>query len=173
MNRNADPNYPIVDGFVLDTLLKCNLQFRALATQKFEAIRRASGMRSRWWLCPESAATDFEIPAFDAYEYAIPIVPGSVIWGFIFVASGNAGPFSFNVSDNCTDVPLFSEVIRADNFGLNSLQASRQQFLPRPVTIAEPGLVNVQICSQQTTAAQGVQLILCGGEPVTRQNIGG
>ena len=172
MNRNADPNYPIVDGFTCDSLLKCNLQFRALATRQFEAMRRASGRRTRWWLCPQSAASDFAIPALDAYEEGIPIVPGSVIWGYMFVANGNPGPFSFQVTDNCTDVPLFSEVVRCDNFGLNALQASRQQFLPRPVTIAGQGLINVQICSQQSTAAQGVQLVLCGGEPKPREVIG-
>ena len=158
MNRNANPNYPIVDGFRLNTLLKCDLQFMALATKQFEAMRRSGAMRSRMWLTPESNA--FVIPARDSYEYAFPVVPGSLIWGFIFVSSGNARPFSIKVIESCTDVPLFGEVIRGDNF-----VGTGQRFLPRPLVIPEPGLVNVQICSQQGTDASGVQFILCGGEP--------
>jgi hypothetical protein len=165
MNLNADPNYPIMDGFTLNTSLRCNLRFRALALQNFEGMRRASGFRSKYWLCPESAS--LVIPAYDSYEYGIPVVPGSVIWGFIFVTNDNDGPFSIQVTESCTDIPLFSEVVRGDNFLLSDSAEPppEQQFLPRPLVVPPPGLLHAVICSQQGSDATGVQLVLCGGEP--------
>jgi hypothetical protein len=179
MNRNTDPNYPVADGFLRNVQLRCNLEFRALAMQRFEAMRRSGAFRTKAWCVPES--NSIAIPADDAYEYGFPVVPGSVIWGFTFVNNNpdaNPGPFSFTVIESCTDQPLFSEVIRSDNFqgtateddaALNQIQ----QLLTRPIVIPEPGQLTAQICSQQSTAASGIQLVLWGGEPVARSVIGG
>jgi hypothetical protein len=170
MNLNADPNYPIVDGFTLNTNLRCNLRFQALALQRFEAMRRSGGMRSKYWVTPQNSY--LSIPAYDAFEESIAIVPGSIIWGIIFVNSVvegvvNSGPFSFQITESCTDVPLFSEVVRTDLYEASDGIEARngQKILARPLIISEPGQLNVQICSQQSTAALGVQVILCGGEP--------
>ena len=183
MNINADPNYPIIDGFVLNTSLKRNLRFRSLAMEKYEAIRRSGAFRTKYWVVAPPLIIQngafIQIGAFDSLEYGLPVVPGSAIWGFIWVNAfpdTNPGPFSFQVTESCTDVPLFSEVIRADQFASSDgiQPPPEQQLLPSPIIIPEPGLLNVQICSQQTTPVGGIgvgggfpniQLILCGGEP--------
>lgn len=170
MNLNADPNYPIIDGFMLSTNLRCNLRFNALALQRYEAIRRAGGYRSKCWLSPHNSQQ--AIPGNDSFEESLPVVPGSVIWGYNFVNSivqgvTNTGPFSFQVSDSCSDVPFFSEVIRTDKFHLSDGILSRhgQQLFSRPLVVGESGLLNVIICSMQPADALGVQVMLVGGEP--------
>ena len=165
MDLNAHYEYEAIDGFLLLQNIGCNLTFGSLAIREYEALRRSGRYRSRAWTIPESSS--FVIPALDAYEYQIRCVPGAAIWGYSFV-SESGGPFSFQISETCTDVPLFSEVIRADNFALQNTLAelsNGQQFLPRLLIIPEPGLINVQIASQQATDASGIQLVLWGGEP--------
>ena len=160
------PDYPIIDGFLLDTSLKCDLTFRSLALQEWDRLRRAGSFRSKYWLVPDDST--IAIPAWDSYEKEVSCVPGSAIWGFIFVAPSGSGPFSFQIRDVCTDVALASEVIRGDNFnaGTNgSLSSVYQQPFSRLLIVAHQGLLAVEICSQQTTSQTHVQLVLCGGEP--------
>ena len=95
-----------------------------------------------------------------------------MIWGYNFVNAAvggvtNPGPFSMQISDSCSDTPLFSEVIRTDNYPFSDQLEARhgQQLLARPLVISEPGLLNIQICSLQSFDALGVQVMLCGGEP--------
>jgi hypothetical protein len=170
MNMNANPNYPIVDGFILNTSLRCNLRYSAMVLARYEAMRRAGGLRSKCWVAPQNAQQ--VIPAYDSFEESIPIPPGSIIWAYNFVnaeVSGvtNPGPFSMQISDSCSDTPMFSEVIRTDNMRVSDGIESRhgQQLLSRPLVIAEPGQLNIQICSFQDFDALGVQVILYGGEP--------
>ena len=68
MNINANPNYPIVDGFILNTKLACNLRFANMALQRYEAMRRAGGLRSKCWLAPQNAQQ--VIPAYDSLRKA-------------------------------------------------------------------------------------------------------
>lgn len=162
-----NPAYPVSDGFLLNTHLRCNLRFRSMVLAEFEALRRAGSYRSKYWVVPRDS--NIAIPARNSFEYQENVVPGSALWGFLWTQSGNAGPFSFQVREACTKVPLFSEVVRADNFS-----ASISGDEPAPVAypfgrlliVPTPGLISIEICSQQTTDATGVQLVLCGGEPM-------
>jgi hypothetical protein len=154
---NITPDeYPIVDGFLLNTGLKCDLTFMALAIGQYIAVRRSGGLRSRTWLIPEDSQAN-PIPARDAYEYQVYMDPGSVIWAYTFLAP--AGLFSWQVTESCTDVPLLSEPVTS--LGVLNVQ----QLLTKPLVVGAPGLLNVQICSLATEDTTGVQLILWGGEP--------
>jgi len=165
MNVTPD-DYPIISGFILNTQLYCDLEFWPMAIAEYDALLRAGSYRSKAWTIPLDSAAD-PIPAFGSFKYEIYCVPGSAIWGFGFVDGSNAGPFSFNVRDACSGVSLMSEEIRADQY----LDVD-QQFLPKLLIIATPGLLAVDICSQQTTDASGVQLVLYGAEPVTPVDCG-
>jgi hypothetical protein len=161
------PNYPLIDGFLLDTSLKCDLTFRSLALTEWERLRRAGAFRSKIWTIPDDS--NIGIPAFDSYEKEISCVPGSAIWGFVFVSPSGSGPFSIQIRDACTDVAIASEVIRADKFnaGTNGTpQSVYQQPFSRLLVVAHQGLLSVEICSLQSTNQLGVQLALFGGEPV-------
>lgn len=166
---DIESQYPVRDGFLLRTDLRCEPSMLALAVEQYEALRRSRAMRTKYWMIPES--TSFVVPADDAYEIEVKCIPGAAIWGFIFVPIGGAaGPFSFQVRESCTDVPLLSEVVRTDNYTLASQDgviqgAYSQNLLPKLLIIPSPGLLTVEIASQQSTNAN-VQLILCGGEPV-------
>lgn len=173
MTPSIESQFPIRDGFVLRTDLRCEPTYLALAIEEYIALRRSRAMRSKFWMIPES--TSFVVPAQDAYEYEVTCVPGAAIWGFVFVViSGNvdepAGPFSFQVRESCTDVPLLSEVIRADNYKGGAVDGSiqgggSQNLLSKLLVVPIPGLVTVEIANLGATDAN-VQLILCGGEPV-------
>ena len=108
------------------------------------------------------------IPAWNSYEYQIRCVPGAAIWGFIWTQGANAGPFSFQIRDACSSVAVASEWIRTDAFTQAGPLGSApfQQPFSKLIVVGTPGLVTIEICSQQTTDATGVQLVLCGGEPV-------
>lgn len=160
MNVTPD-SYPIISGFTLDTSLYCDLEFKPLAIAEYDALLRSGAYRSKAWVVPPDPNTD-AIKAFGSFVYEVDCVPGAAIWGFSFVDSANAGPFSFQVRDACTGVPLMSEEIRTDSF-----VDSDQQLLPKLLVVATPGLVAVEICSLQATDATGVQLILYGAEPVS------
>ena len=153
-------DYPVIDGFVLNTKLRCNLTFGAMAIQEYEAIRRSGSYRTRAWCVPGDSTS--QIPAQDAIEHQLHMDPGTVIWGFTFIAT--AGLFSWQATESCTDVPLNSEPIIAS-------ANTRQQFLPKRWVISIPGLVNVQIMSLATVPTSGVQLVLWGGEPVNTKTV--
>lgn len=167
---NADPRYPIIDGFLYDVTLRCDLKFRSLAVEQCECLRRSGSYRSRMWPVPPDSSSQLLIPAFGSYEYQIQMVPGSAIWGFIWVPLSDdlTGPFSITARDACTDVYLFSEVIRTDQYNDTNgdVPPPYQQTLPRLLVIAGVGLVTVEICSQQSANANSIQVIFCGGEPV-------
>lgn len=148
--------YPIIDGFVLKTSLRPNLTFIALAVKEYEALRRSGNLRCRNWTIPNDPNNQ-TIPARDAFEYQVFMLPGSAIWGYSFI--GQAGQFSFQVTDACTDVPFFSEPIV-------SLGTNKQQLLSKLQVISKPGLVNVQICSLAAVDTKNVQVVLWGGEPL-------
>ena len=161
---------PILDGFSFSTKLRCNLTFRALAVQQYEALRRATAMRNKIWCVPQDSTIN--IPAFDSYERQVRVATGSVIWGYSF--SGNTGQQadslgsqSWEVRDACDDIPLWSEIVTR-RFALQNPAAGfnqvPQQVLSRLLVVGPPGLLNVIIANTYATAQVG-QLILYGGEP--------
>jgi hypothetical protein len=151
------PNYPVRDGFLLDTTLRCNYTFKSLALSNFEPLRRAGAYRSRMWTVPTDPR-NITIPKYDAYEYQCFLPVGSAIWGYIFNAPQNQ--FSFQVKDACTDVPLWSEPI------VSTGQTHKQQRLSKLLVVGNPGLLNIEICNLTGSDATNVQIILCGGIPV-------
>ena len=158
----------MIDGFLLNTTMKCTPNFRQMALEQWDALRRTGSYRSKDWTTPENSL--IAIPAWNSYEYQQKAVPGSAIWGFTWVqGGGNAGPFSFQVRDACTGVAIASEAIRADRFngtGGSGQPAPFQQPFARLIVVAAQGLITIEIYSQQTTDATQIQLVLHGGEPV-------
>lgn len=157
-NQNVLDQYGIIDGFLLNTQLRCNLKFKSMAIQGYEALRRSGNYRSRAWVIPQDPA-NIVIPARDAIEFQVSVHAGSAIWGYTFLAT--AGLFSFQVTDTCTDVPSQSEVLVAQALSAGSKQAPFSKLM----VVSRPGLLNVQICSLATVDTAGIQLILWGGEP--------
>jgi hypothetical protein len=168
MTPSIESQYPIRDGFLLRTDLRCEPTYLALALEQFEPLRRARSYRARYWMTPESTKS-FQVPASDSYEQEVTCVPGSVIWGFIWHCDAQQGSLSFQVREACTDVPLLSEVIRTDAFATGAQDGSAlvysQNLLPRLLVIPSPGLLVVEIANL-TAVPQKAQVVLCGGEPV-------
>lgn len=161
------PDYPVIDGFLANTTMKCTPNFRQMARAEWDTLVRTGSYRSKQWPVPENS--NIAIPAWNSYEFQIKCVPGSALWGFIWTQGANAGPFSIQVRDACTGVSAFSEPVRCDKFsaaGGSGQPAPFQQPFSRIIVLGTPGLVTVEICSQQTTDATQVQLVLCGGEPM-------
>jgi hypothetical protein len=148
----------IIDGFLFNTRLKCNLQFLPMALDQYEPLRRAGAFKT-WILTVPEDPQSSPIPAFDAFEYQTRCKPGSTYWAYSLI--GAAGSFSVQITDSCTDVPLFSEVILSTGDS-NAVQCP----LPRLLIVPEPGLLNVQICNLTSENVTGVQFILWGGQPV-------
>lgn len=161
---NIQDAYPVIDGFVFASQQRCGLRFRDVVLEQFEALRRAGGFRSKTWLAPKDSS--FQIPARDSFEYQLFLKPGSVIWGYTFVAvtgqqqAETPGTMSFNVRDGCDDIPLFSEVVTRQN----QTTPYPQQYLSKLLIVGRPGLLNVEICNTFAAANTG-QLVLWGGEP--------
>lgn len=176
-----EPEYPILDGFLLSNKLRCNLTFKSLAIQEYEKLRRATGMRNRVWCIPQDSS--ILIPARDSYERQVWIPAGSAIWGYSFSGqTGNQngqvhadpttwGTQSWEVRDSCDDLPLFSEIATRRNSVQNPIltlgvnpNGVPQQMLSRLLVIGPPGLLNVVIANTYATQQVG-QLVLFGGMP--------
>lgn len=161
--------YPVVDGFLLDTLERCNMKFEALAIEQFHDLRRSAAFRPQAWCVPTDVVS-FEVPAFGSYEYQVYIKPGSAIWGYTFTgdsdAGGNGGIDSFQIRETCTDVPLCSEFLTKRPEGANFFGKiwSKQQYLTSLLVVPAPGLLHVELATTCATPRQ-IQLILWGGEP--------
>lgn len=169
---SADQAYPVIDGFTFSTKFRCNMRFRNVAVQEYEAIRRAGALRNKSWLTPQDST--ILIPALDSYERQIWMPEGSVIWGYTFVglcgeqdndSPEEAGTQSWEVRDGCDDVPLFSEVVTQQLYAGQPNRLLIQNYLAKPLLVGPPGLINVVICNTFRTPQVG-QLILYGGEPV-------
>jgi len=148
--------YPIIDGFLLSTKLKCDLRFMPLALHEFEALRRSRAYAQRILTIPEDAGGTI-IPNRNVFEYGFRCLPGSAFWGYSFVAP--SGLYSVNVRDNCADETLFSEVLLATG------DVTKQRPFAKLMILGAPGLLNVQLCSLSGTDMTGVQFLLWGGEP--------
>jgi hypothetical protein len=157
--------YPILDGFRLNTLLRCDLTFGSLAIEQYNALRRVRAFRSKGWCVPNDTQSEL-IPAFDSYEYQVHMKPGSAIWGYTFTGD-SSGTDSFQVRETCTDVPLFSEVLTKQPETaplLGEASWAQQQMLPSLLVVPAPGLLHVEIATTSSTP-RAIQLILWGGEP--------
>jgi hypothetical protein len=151
-------DYPVIDGFTLNTTLRCDLSFEAMVLDKYKYLRRAKGLRTKILTIPEDPAS-IVIPARDSYEYEVKCKPGAAYWGYTFVAS--KGNFSWSVREACTEEPLVSEVVLSCASG----PPYPQQFLSKLLVVPIPGLLTVTICSLVSSDTANVQLILWGGEP--------
>jgi hypothetical protein len=168
--------YPILDGYVFSTKLRCNLTFKNLVLQQYEALRRSTAMRNKTWCVPQDS--QIKIPAFGSYERQVSVPAGSVIWGYSFVgltAGADPGtatpPFtgtqSWEIRDNCDDIPLFSEIVTrrfADQSPVNGFNAVPQQYLTKLLVVGIPGLLNVILANTYATDQSG-QLLIFGGTP--------
>jgi hypothetical protein len=157
--------YPILDGFVLKTLQRCNLKFSALAIEQYNALRRLKAYRSKSWCVPNDTQSQ-QIPAFDSYEYQVYMKPGSAIWGYTFTGD-SSGTDSFQVRETCTDVPLISEFVTKQPETAELIAEptwSQQQLLSCLLVVPSPGLLHVEIATTSSSDRQ-IQLILWGGEP--------
>lgn len=163
--------YPVLDGFQFASKLRCNLTFRALAIQQFEALRRSGGFRNKTFCIPQDST--IKIPAYGSYERQVWVPAGSVIWGYSF--SGETGQTngsqSWEVRDSCDDIPVFSEVVTRRMAALNPIpvlgvnsNAVPQQILSKLLVVGPPGILNVVICNTYGTDQVG-QLVLYGGVP--------
>lgn len=161
--------FPTIDGYMLDTKQRCNMRYKALAIEQFQALRRSRAFRTKQWTVPNDI-NSFPIPANDSYEYQVWMKPGSAIWGYTFTgdatAGGNGGIDSFQVTETCTNVPLFSEFVtkQPEEENFFGVVWSRQQYLSELLIVPSPGLLHVEIA---TTAPvnRNIQLVLWGGEP--------
>ncbi len=159
-----EDDYPVLDGFLFQSDLKCDLQFLPFAIREFEALRRAGSYRTKAWPVPADSKA-FLIPANDSYELQLPVKPGSAIWGYSFIGSfgGLVGAtiqtLAFEVRDGCDDVKLFSEAVTRQ-----AETPAPQQALSKLYIVGPPGLLNVVISNTFPNDETG-QLILWGGEP--------
>ena len=164
---------PIIDGFIFNTLLRDNMTYLAQTLPSFEALRRANRYRTRWLMIPQDPLTG--VPVFDEYTLQCAVTPGSIYWAMMFVnqfgGTGTGPLYSVQISDGCTGEELLSEFMGTQNFP--TAQMGNQLPLPYPLIIGQPGLINVRIASQQTTVAgqQQVQLILCGAQPISDEEM--
>lgn len=179
--QSALETYPVIDGFVYSTNLRCDLQFKPAALREYERLRRSQTFRQKQWLIPRGpeGTTGVEgivaVPAFDSFEMQVSVGTGSVIWGYSFVGitegehtpeTLNPGTQSFEVRDACDDIALFSEIITrryAVQNPVPSLNPVPQQYLSKLLVVGPPGLLNVVLANTYNTP-QLAQLVLYGGE---------
>jgi hypothetical protein len=160
--------YPIIDGFLYNTLLRPNRTNLAMVLKEYESLRKSGAYRTRWLTIPENPSA-IAIPAANEYSYQAFVTPGSAYWGWIFVA-GNTSLYSIQVTDAATKLPIWNvEASMARVTGSINPGQGKQNLFQKLLIVGQPGILNVSICSLSGAANTGVQLILCGGEPVPEE----
>lgn len=144
----------IVDGFMLSaSQLYLPINYRAHALAQMEILRRAAAYRCREYTVPNKLQT--VIPAFSQVEQQVAVNPGSYVWAISF-ASLPVGPvdessFIFiQITDACTEVPFFSDYIRATQYkptpaATGNSVTRNPPLLSPPRLIGEPGHLDVEI----------------------------
>lgn len=141
----------VVDGFTLSaSTIYLPTTYRVSVLASMEALRKARGYRSRWFITPVDS--DQPIGARSQLEYQIQTQPGSYVWGISFSAPFNdtgtevdADFIYFQITDACTETPFFSDYAKASAFEFTQTSVIRAPFLMMPRLIGEPGLLNVEI----------------------------
>lgn len=175
MNPSDNTLWPVIDGFEFNTRLRQNgTMIDLVLRERLDASRRSGGRRVKWWTCPNDPSATV-IPANDAYEENITIEAGGQIDGYIFVAGTDqdgtpidGSLFSVQVTENCTDTKVFSEVLNMGTAGGGSLMPGEGKWIPlaKPIVAGQRSTYSVEICSLNTLDAINCQLILTGEEPV-------
>lgn len=166
---NYDPGYPMVpDGFAMQASLRPGLpkRYRPDAVGALAWLREAREIYyPKWYVAPlDPAAT---IAAYDTYTQQTRMVPGAYIWGWQFIALGDAttGQFYVQLVDPCTRQSVFQSYVNAASMtNTNAWEVPR--LLTQPYKIESQGLLDMQIRNNSATAA-GCQLILHVAEPAT------
>lgn len=169
---SIEDRYPVKDGFLYMTDLRCNLTFLSLAIEQYEALRRSRFYRQKQWCVPRDGESTV-IPARGSYEYQLEVGAGAAIWAYRFVGRVDSfddngyGTQAWQVRDACNDVALFSEVMTRQTAILEPFDEHPQQLLTKLLVVGAPGLLNVEITNMFTTDRHS-QLILYGGVPADR-----
>jgi hypothetical protein len=159
-----------VDAFTLSaSLLYLPTTFRASVYAQMEVLRSARGYRSRDFLVPEDVIQP--VGAFSQVEYQIQVQPGSYLWGMILTAPdtlnevGSSEQFlHVQVTDNCTETPLFSDYVRGLNLAPVGGPALRWPYLTMARLVGEPGTLNVEVYNNSANPVT-CQLVLMMAEP--------
>lgn len=157
--------YPVIDGFLYNTLLGPRRTNIAMVLSEYEALRNSGAYKTRWLTIPENPAV-ITIPADNEYTYQCFVTPGAAYWGWIFTAPATPELYSINLTDHATKAPLwYQHVSMSTQPGKLNPGQGKQRLFQKLLVIGQPGIIDVSICSLNGSNATGVQLILCGGEP--------
>jgi hypothetical protein len=170
----------ICDGFAMsNSQLLVPTSYRALILGQMDVLRRASAFRPRHYIVPDSL--EEPIAAYSQVEYQIAPQPGSFLWGLSFamfaseVDSGLAPLVHVQITDVCTETPLFSDYPRAMNFlcdptliGLSGQFATgtfrAPHLLSQPRIIGDPAKLDCEIYNSNSAEVH-CQLVLFIAEP--------
>jgi hypothetical protein len=157
------PSFDVVDSFTYSTTLRLlQTQYRANVLAQLEVLRRARGYKARYYTSPDSLVEP--ILAFGQVETQIRAVPGTYVWGLSLYAATITN-LKIQVTDASTEIPLFSDYIRAALMQPSSTGGRVPFLLGQPRLISEPGQINVEIYNDNATT-NTVQLVLYCAEPV-------
>jgi len=154
-----------VDGFVYSaSMLYLPTTYRASALAQMEVLRLAKGYRPRWYLIPEDS--DQPVGLYSQIEFQVRVQPGAYLWAISFSTLNLEGPLQafVQVTDACTETPLFSDYLMANLIEPSTGAGRRNPLLLTPRLIGEPGLLNVEIYNSYYTNLTP-QLMLLVAEP--------
>lgn len=165
---------PVLDGFLYSlSMLYQPVVYRASALAQMEVLRRAKGYRVREYCVPDQERET--IPAYSQLEQQINTMPGAYLWGLTFSApfgetADNAGSIFIQITDACTESPMFSDYTLASQFeaipssNTNGWNRRNPPLLAQPLLIGPPALLDVEIYNTAAVAIR-CQLVLLVAEP--------
>ncbi len=160
---------PIVDGFTysLSRTVAADSYYSQCVAQ-LELLRRANGYRAKWHTVPDDIGEP--VPAFGQLEYQVNVQPGSYLWAYMFAITQDTNAptdIYVQVTDACTETPMFSDYARGSIFAENTSGIGTNRppcLLSQPYLIGDPGLINVEIYNKAATDTL-CQLVLLFAEP--------
>lgn len=159
VGAQTDQRIPqVVDGFSYNPWFTwAQERFFPNALAHLDILRRASNLRTRWWVVPDDINQPIE--PYDTLYVQTSVAAGSYLWGYNFAALSATDPdgaptevaatdLLIQAVDSCTGVPLFMDFAIGGGCSSNGNSKMRPMILSVPRIILEPGLVNVEISNR-------------------------
>lgn len=168
----------IVDAFTYmasKDYRKFHYNFRALALEQMDTLRRARGYRARWYVVPDEL--NRSLAAYQTYEQQVRVTPGSYLWGWSYAEASLAAvdPIAhLRITEQATNIALMDDFVVGASVGGGNTGAiiDAPFMLTEPRLVLEPGFLNVEMTNPSGTVSFP-QLVLYLAEPCEYMEYGG
>jgi hypothetical protein len=170
-NMNNTSDLAVVDGFCYNLTQSMVLpnQYLPLAMGQLEKVRKAAGLRPKWYSVPEETGLNV-IAQVGYYRAKIQVASSSYLIGISVNqdAALISTQLQVKLTEGATGIPIFHNYVDLAAISDSTFLDVPAFYLPEPRLIVEPGWISVEITNLfgGTPIAGVTWLMLLCAEPV-------